>query len=132
MVPIDLNYSKTRKVKKSTRTVPIDLHSAFSKRELAGTDIYYVDKVEPLAAASIAMNPRTFIAVNQTDATIYAKCSCNQLGVIDISYDYYIWDYYDWGPGQEDLYSLNTFGYVCNFLNVGQLHGDTFTFCNNK
>ena len=98
----------------------------------AGTDIYYVDKVEPLAAASIAMNPRTFIAVNQTDATIYAKCSCNQLGVIDISYDYYIWDYYDWGPGQEDLYSLNTFGYACNFLNVGQLHGDTFTFCNNK
>ncbi|SCX81443.1 hypothetical protein SAMN02910370_00298 [Lachnospiraceae bacterium XPB1003] len=98
----------------------------------AGTDIYYDDKAEPLVAASIAMNPRTFIAVNQTDATIYAKCSCNQLGVIDISYDYYIWDYYDWGPGQEDLYSLNTFGYACNFLNVGQLHGDTFTFCNNK
>ena len=49
--------------------------------------------------------------------------------MIDISYDYYIWDYYDWGPGQADLYSLNTFNYARNFINVGQLHGDMTTVC---
>ena len=64
-----------------------------------------------------------------SDATIYAECRCDERGVIYISYDYYILDYYDWGPGQADLYSLNTFNYACNFINVGQLHGDMTTVC---
>ena len=92
------------------------------------TDIHWTGKPPISDYTAIALNPRTFIAINQADSTIYAECRCDERGVIYISYDYYILDYYDWDPSiEENLYSFNTFNYACSFLDVGKMHEDSFT-----